>query len=102
MKFKLDQNLGRRAPQLFYQRGHDVVTVADEQLGSASDETLISTCQRERRSVAAVCACPNEIGDSPLRTARISALIRARAETVAAVGACPDGGRDRRLFLCSA
>jgi hypothetical protein len=49
MKLKLDENLGSRVQQLFHQRGHDVVTVADEQLCSASDETLIQTCQRERR-----------------------------------------------------
>lgn len=49
MKLKLDENLGSRLQQLFQQRGHEVVTVADEQLCSASDETLIRTCQRERR-----------------------------------------------------
>jgi predicted nuclease of predicted toxin-antitoxin system len=49
MKLKLDENLGSRLQQLFQQRGHEVVTVADEQLCSASDETLIQTCQRERR-----------------------------------------------------
>jgi len=49
MKLKLDENLGSHVQQLFQQRGHEVVTVADEQLCSASDQTLIQTCQRERR-----------------------------------------------------
>jgi hypothetical protein len=49
MKLKLDENLGSRVQHLFQQRGHEVVTVADEQLCSASDETLIQSCQRERR-----------------------------------------------------
>jgi predicted RNase H-like HicB family nuclease len=49
MKFKFDENLCRRAVELFAEAGHDVATVASEVHFSAADEDLIATCRRERR-----------------------------------------------------
>lgn len=51
MKLRLDENLGRRVQQLFRDHGHHTVTVADERLSSASDETLIEACRREGRAL---------------------------------------------------
>ena len=49
MKFKLDENLGKRYARLLQQVGFDVTTVPEEQLCSASDKTLISRCAKEDR-----------------------------------------------------
>jgi predicted nuclease of predicted toxin-antitoxin system len=51
MKIKLDENLGRRAQQPFRDHGHDTLTVADERLCSAADQTLIEACRREGRAL---------------------------------------------------
>ncbi len=40
MKIKLDENLGRRGSDLFLAAGHDVDTVVDEGLASASDDDV--------------------------------------------------------------
>lgn len=49
MKLKLDENLGTRGAELFRAAGHDVATVAEQQLTSASDREVITACQAERR-----------------------------------------------------
>ncbi|WP_437765220.1 DUF5615 family PIN-like protein [Sorangium sp. So ce281] len=49
MKFKLDENLGRRAADLFRKAGHDVATVPEQGLCSASDPTVIDVCKAEGR-----------------------------------------------------
>jgi predicted nuclease of predicted toxin-antitoxin system len=49
MKLKLDENLGRRAIDLLRQARHEVSTVADQGLCSASDVAVIDACRRERR-----------------------------------------------------
>jgi len=40
MKFKLDENLGRRCLELIRSAGHNVETVAEANLTSAEDEVL--------------------------------------------------------------
>ena len=49
MNFKLDENLGRRTPQLFRDAGHDVQTVQEEALSRASDLEIYRVCRIERR-----------------------------------------------------
>ncbi|WP_437924775.1 DUF5615 family PIN-like protein [Sorangium sp. So ce291] len=49
MKLKLDENLGRRAADLFRKAGHDVATVPEQGLCSASAPTVIDVCKAEGR-----------------------------------------------------
>ena len=49
MKIKLDENLGNRGADILRAAGHDVTTVVEEGLSSASDDKLIEVCRSERR-----------------------------------------------------
>lgn len=49
MKFKLDENFGARAQQLFRAAGHDVDNVRNEGLTGASDQELYDICCAEQR-----------------------------------------------------
>lgn len=49
MKFKLDENLGKRTQQIFHVGGHDVRTVVDQALHSCSDDQLYKVCRSEQR-----------------------------------------------------
>jgi uncharacterized protein (DUF433 family) len=51
VKFKLDENLSRRAADLIRVAGHDVVTVPDQGLRGTADETLFEVCRREGRAL---------------------------------------------------
>lgn len=54
MKFKLDENFGRRTVDLFAQFGHEVETVLDEKLSGAADKTLFEVCVRDRRCLVSL------------------------------------------------
>jgi hypothetical protein len=47
VKFKLDENLSRRATNLIRAAGPDAVTVASQGLRGAPDETLFEVCRRD-------------------------------------------------------
>lgn len=49
MKIKLDENIGRREIDVLRLAGHDVMTVRDQNLQGASDETLFGVCAGEDR-----------------------------------------------------
>ncbi len=49
MKFKLDENIGRRGLELLRAAGHDVMTVRDQGLGGAADQRLFDVCAGEGR-----------------------------------------------------
>ena len=49
MKIKLDENIGRRGVELLRLAEHDVMTVRDQNLQGAHDETLFDVCAGEDR-----------------------------------------------------
>jgi predicted nuclease of predicted toxin-antitoxin system len=49
LKFKLDENLGRRSEQILAAAGHDVRTVRQQQLQGVADDELIEHCRAEGR-----------------------------------------------------
>jgi predicted nuclease of predicted toxin-antitoxin system len=51
VRFKLDENLSRRAADLIRGAGHDAVTVVSQGLRGAADETLFEVCTAESRAL---------------------------------------------------
>jgi predicted nuclease of predicted toxin-antitoxin system len=51
VKLKLDENLGRRCVDLLTRAGHDVATVAEENLMGADDRPLLEACATEGRAL---------------------------------------------------
>ena len=49
MKFKLDENFGRRCLELLSAAGHDVATVAGQRMSGAADAEVLQACCREQR-----------------------------------------------------
>jgi predicted nuclease of predicted toxin-antitoxin system len=49
MKFKLDENLGLLGKSLLEGEGHDVMTVADQQMSGAEDVRIYEHCRNENR-----------------------------------------------------
>lgn len=49
MKFKLDENFGKRTQQLFRMTGHDVQTVREEGLQGSPDQSIYDHCCGEQR-----------------------------------------------------
>ncbi len=51
MKFKLDENIGRRGIDLLVDAGHDVMTVNQQGVSGISDDALFDLCAREGRAL---------------------------------------------------
>jgi predicted nuclease of predicted toxin-antitoxin system len=49
MRIKLDENVGLIGVSLLESEGHDVKTVAEQQMSGATDERLYETCRDESR-----------------------------------------------------
>ncbi|MBN2492008.1 MAG: DUF5615 family PIN-like protein [Planctomycetes bacterium] len=49
MKFKLDENVGRRGQTLLVSAGNDVTTVREQGLWGAPDQEIFQRCQAEQR-----------------------------------------------------
>ena len=49
MRFKLDENFGKRMLNIFQAAGHDVRTTLDEGVQGCSDRHLYDVCCKERR-----------------------------------------------------
>ena len=51
MKLKLDENLGNRTLTILHRAGHDVTTVAQQNISGISDLELIDLCKSESRAL---------------------------------------------------
>ena len=51
MKFKTDENLPLEVLQVLRQKGHDVLSVADQHLAGHPDSDIASICQVEQRAL---------------------------------------------------
>jgi predicted nuclease of predicted toxin-antitoxin system len=51
VKFKLDENLGQRGTQRLTAAGHDVSTIAQQQMIGSSDTTVFEVCAAEGRAL---------------------------------------------------
>ena len=63
MKFKLDENLSRRAVDLIRTAGQDVATSVSQELRGAADEILFAVCKQESRALVTLDRPPGIASD---------------------------------------
>ena len=54
MKFKLDENFGRRCVEVLAAAGHDVATVVGQRMSGAADADVLEACRREQRCLVSL------------------------------------------------
>jgi len=75
VNIKLDENLGRRGAAILRAAGHQVTTVAEEGLASASDEQLAEVCRSDRKCLVTLdLDFGNPLRFTPSRHAGIAVL----------------------------
>ena len=75
MNIKLDENLGRRGATILRAAGHQVTTVAEERLSSATDEQLAEVCRSDRKCLVTLdLDFGNPLRFTPSRHAGIAVL----------------------------
>jgi hypothetical protein len=67
VKFKLDENIGRRGLELLKACGHDVMTVWDQGLHGVADEELFEVCSAEGERLLHLIAISARLPVFPLR-----------------------------------
>ena len=48
MKFKLDENFGKRIQRIFHKSGHEILTVLEQKLPGCTDQELYKVCCDEQ------------------------------------------------------
>lgn len=54
MKFKFDENFGQRCVEILAAGGHDVATVAGQQMSGAADADVLEACRKEQRCLVSL------------------------------------------------
>ena len=85
MKIKVDENIGRRGVHLLRQAGHDVMTVADQKLSGAPDETIFRVCASERRVLVTLDRDFGQVPRFPPRQAAGMAILELGGPATAAM-----------------
>lgn len=91
MRLKLDENLGRQHADIFRTAGHDVSTVYQQDLTSASDAEVYDACRSEGRALVTFdLDFANPVRFDPGATAGIVVLRMPRHPTRADLGQVAD------------
>ena len=76
MRFKLDENFGKRTLNIFQAAGHDVRTTLDEGMQGCSDRHLYDVCCKERRCLVTLDLDFSDVTRFPPEQGSGSAVIR--------------------------
>jgi predicted nuclease of predicted toxin-antitoxin system len=72
VRFKLDENIGRRGLEFLRASGHDVMTVWDQDLQGVTDQRLFDVCAAEGRALITLDRDFGEVLRFPPETGRES------------------------------